>query len=41
MGWNGWAEDKQCKSDVYVYKIKARYSDGREETRVGDVSLIR
>ena len=40
-GWNGWSEGKQCKSDVYVYKIKATFSDGRQETRVGDVTLIR
>jgi gliding motility-associated-like protein len=40
-GWNGWQDDRQCKSDVYVYKIKATFSDGRQETRVGDVTLIR
>jgi len=40
-GWNGWSEGKQCKSDVYVYKVQALFSDGRSETRVGDVTLIR
>lgn len=40
-GWNGWSEGKQCKSDVYMFKVQALYSDGRSETRVGDVTLIR
>jgi gliding motility-associated-like protein len=40
-GWNGWENGKQCKSDVYVYKVWALFSDGRSETRVGDVTLIR
>ena len=40
-GWNGWYLGRQCKSDVYVYKIWARFSDGRAETFVGDVTLIR
>jgi gliding motility-associated-like protein len=40
-GWNGWYQGRQCKSDVYVYKIWARFSDGRAETLVGDVTLIR
>ncbi len=40
-GWNGWENGEQCKSDVYVYKVWALFSDGRSETRVGDVTLIR
>lgn len=40
-GWDGTYNGSQCKSDVYVYKIWCRFVDGRTETKVGDVTLLR
>ena len=40
-GWDGTFEGSPCKSDVYVYKVWARFVDGRTETKVGDLTLLR
>jgi gliding motility-associated-like protein len=40
-GWDGTFEGINCKSDVYVYKVWCRFVDGRTETRVGDLTLLR
>ena len=40
-GWAGFYNGSICKSDVYVYKIWARYVDGRTESKVGDLTLLR
>lgn len=40
-GWDGTYKGYTCKSDVYVYKVWARYVDGRTETKVGDLTLLR
>jgi len=40
-GWDGTFNGTNCKSDVYVYKVWCRFVDGRTETRVGDLSLLR
>lgn len=41
IGWDGYYRGELCKQDVYVYKIKVRYSDGRSESHVGDLTLLR
>ena len=40
-GWNGYYKGKICPQDVYVYRIHLKYIDGHEETKIGDVTLIR
>ena len=40
-GWDGNIKGKPAPSDVYVYRIKIRYPDGREEVRTKDVTLLR
>jgi gliding motility-associated-like protein len=40
-GWDGKYNGYLCKSDVYVYKIWCRFVDGRTETKVGDLTLLR
>jgi gliding motility-associated-like protein len=40
-GWDGTFNGSPCKSDVYVYKVWCRFVDGRTETRVGDLTLLR
>lgn len=40
-GWDGYHKGKICKSDVYVYKIYVKFSDGQILTRMGDVTLLR
>jgi gliding motility-associated-like protein len=39
--WDGKQDGKAAASDVYVYVMKLRFSDGREEVFKGDVTLIR
>ncbi|MFB0923945.1 MAG: PKD domain-containing protein, partial [Vicingaceae bacterium] len=41
IGWDGYYRNELCKQDVYIYKIKVRYLDGRSESFVGDVTLLR
>lgn len=40
-GWDGTFNGRACKSDVYVYKVWCRFVDGRTETKVGDLTLLR
>ncbi|NEW84999.1 MAG: PKD domain-containing protein, partial [Mariniphaga sp.] len=39
-GWDGYFNGKLCSQDVYVWKIKLRFIDGKQITKVGDVTLI-
>lgn len=41
MGWNGYYRGELCQQDVYVWKIKAEFADGREVVKVGDLMLLR
>lgn len=41
VGWDGYFEGKLCPQDVYVYKIIVEYDDGLQQTRTGDINLIR
>lgn len=41
QGWDGYYKGKICPQDVYVYKIDFKMADGGEETRFGDITLIR
>lgn len=41
IGWDGYYKNELCKQDVYIYKIKVTFIDGRKETLVGDVTLLR
>ena len=40
-GWDGYYRGSPAKQDVYAWKAYARFSDGRETTLSGDVTLIR
>lgn len=40
-GWDGYYRDSPAKQDVYAWKAWARFSDGRETTLSGDVTLLR
>jgi gliding motility-associated-like protein len=40
-GWDGYYRGDPCQQDVYVWKVRARFSDGTERTMAGDVTLIR
>lgn len=41
IGWNGYYRGELCKQDVYVWKIKAEFVDGRQVVKVGDLMLLR
>ncbi len=41
IGWNGYYRGELCKQDVYVYKVKAEFVDGRQIVKVGDLMLLR
>jgi gliding motility-associated-like protein len=40
-GWDGYYRDKLSPQDVYVYQLWVRFVDGREKTRMGDITLMR
>jgi gliding motility-associated-like protein len=40
-GWDGYYKGKLCAMDVYVYKLELEFSNGKSNTIVGDLSLIR
>ena len=41
IGWDGYYRGKLCKQDVYVWKVKAKFSNGEVIEKVGDVTLLR
>ena len=41
VGWDGYYKGKLCEMDVYVYKAKIGFADGRKLSKVGDVLLLR
>ena len=40
VGWNGYYIDQLCRQDVYVWKAYARFVDGQEVIKSGDVTLL-
>lgn len=41
QGWDGYYQGELMPQDVYVYRLELTYENGRKETKVGDVTLIR
>ena len=41
IGWDGYFKGRLAPAGVYIYKLEVKYSDGREEVKAGDVTLIR
>lgn len=41
VGWDGYYKGNLCKQDVYVWKVKGRYINGKEFIKTGDLTLIR
>ncbi|PIP55299.1 MAG: hypothetical protein COX07_00675 [Bacteroidetes bacterium CG23_combo_of_CG06-09_8_20_14_all_32_9] len=41
IGWNGYYRNELCKQDVYVWKSKGKFIDGKTFFKAGDVTLIR
>jgi gliding motility-associated-like protein len=39
--WDGTIDGKPAPADVYLYVIKVRFVDGKEEVLHGDVTLLR
>jgi gliding motility-associated-like protein len=40
IGWDGYYKGKLCKQDVYVYKAKGKFVNGKNFMRTGDVTLF-
>ncbi len=40
IGWDGYYKGEVCKQDVYAWKVKARFVDGEEVIKAGDVTLL-
>lgn len=40
-GWNGYYKGKLCKTDVYIWKVKGKYTDGTTFEKAGNVTLLR
>jgi len=41
QGWDGFYRGELCQQDAYVWKVEVTYANGQEETKVGDVTLLR
>ena len=41
IGWDGYYRNELSKQDVYVYKIKVKFIDGKSDSFVGDLTLLR
>ena len=41
IGWDGYYRGELCQQDLYVWKINLTYEDGKQESKVGEVHLIR
>lgn len=41
IGWDGYYRGKLVQSDVYIWKARARFTNGDEITKVGQLHLIR
>ena len=41
IGWDGYYRGKLCKQDVYVWKVRVKFSNGEVLEKVGDVTLLR
>jgi gliding motility-associated-like protein len=39
-GWDGYFNGRLCPQDVYVWKIRCKFSNGSLITKIGDVTLI-
>jgi gliding motility-associated-like protein len=40
-GWNGYYRGKLCKADVYVWKCKGKFTNGKTFDKAGNVTLMR
>jgi gliding motility-associated-like protein len=40
FGWDGYYKGNLCQEDVYVFKVKAKFHDGKFKEIVGDVTLL-
>ncbi len=41
IGWDGYYRDQLCQQDVYIWKAKVKFTNGKEKTFVGELHLIR
>ncbi len=39
-GWDGYYRGQLAKQDVYVWKVRARFVDGQQMVKAGDVTLL-
>jgi gliding motility-associated-like protein len=40
VGWDGYYQGKLAKQDVYIWKVKGTYSDGKGFVKTGNVTLL-
>ena len=41
IGWDGYFRGKICEQGVYIWKVEAKFSNGKVVTKTGDVTLFR
>ncbi|CAG5086904.1 hypothetical protein CRYO30217_03325 [Parvicella tangerina] len=41
VGWDGYYREQLCQQDVYIWKARVKYTNGNEETYVGEIHLLR
>jgi gliding motility-associated-like protein len=40
-GWDGYYKNKLCPQGVYIWRVRARFSNGHISNRAGDITLLR
>jgi len=40
-GWNGYYKNKLCKTDVYIYNAKGKFTNGKTFDKTGNLTLLR
>ena len=41
IGWDGYYNGRLCPQDVYVYKVKISFSNGKQSEKIGDLTLLK
>ncbi len=41
IGWDGYVNGQMATQSVYIFRVDVKFTDGSEETIIGDVTLLR
>ncbi|MGK7395787.1 MAG: PKD-like domain-containing protein [Candidatus Cyclobacteriaceae bacterium M3_2C_046] len=41
IGWDGYYNNEICPQDIYVYKLKIKFTNGKQIEQIGDITLLK